>query len=53
MIEDPNYRWYRRGKEYAGLFRFQNSAKCRGRRSVSVKRAEQREKALTGSESGT
>ena len=25
MIEDPNYRWYRRGKEYAGLFRFQDS----------------------------
>jgi hypothetical protein len=39
MIEDPNYRWHRRGKEYAGLFRFQDS----------VKRTEQREKVLAGS----
>jgi len=53
MIEDPNYRWYRRGKEYAGLFRFQDSEKRRGRRSFSVKRAEQREKVLAGSGSDT
>jgi len=39
MIEDPNYRWYRRGKEYTGLFRFKDS----------VKKTEQREKVLTGS----
>lgn len=52
MIEDPNYRWYRRGKEYAGLFRFQDSGKRRHGRSVSMKRAEQREEVLAGSGSG-
>ena len=45
LIEDPNYRWYRYGNEYEGLFRSGGSS----RGSVKTKRRESGKRVLAGS----
>jgi hypothetical protein len=45
LIEDPNYRWYKHGKEYQGLFR--NSDRSQG--GGEAKRPPREKQVLVGS----